>query len=454
MRSWLVALSLANLLLIRIFTELLGEHTQPAPPVWYAAALVNLLLLTAFIWMVARWAGAWGRGILALSGAALLAKELTISLGHEAAAWKGFAAELVEAALRQGWLTLAVIAALILMAWVSWRTPLRWVPAALLMLSPVVVVTAGQTAWHLTQPPVAQPRFKATSPNPPASTGPRVVWIVFDELDERVAFSQRPATLRLPALDAFRAESIVFRQAFSPSNSTAISIPRMLGHVFERPDLRAGLVGWHLPYCQDYGRHLASCQAWAMDRQLNSYGSGIFNVVRNQWRSLFESSLYSFFGQSLALEAHARTIVEMEDAAARLAARPDLNLVFLHLPVPHPPFIYHSGRGDLSASNQDARGYLANLELADRLFARIRLSLTKSGLWPQTHVLVTGDHGFRQAYRLGYSRQDLHVPLMWKPAGPAKPRQVDERFETSRTAALVSRLLKGENAESAVARYP
>ena len=454
----LVALSLANLLLIRIWTELLGERLEPTPPVWCAAALVNLALLTALIWAVIRWGSDLGRGVLTVVSVTLLAKELALSAGHAAASWKATAAGVIESGMRRGWLWPAALLALALLAWVAWRTRrVEWTASALVMLSPMVFVTAGRAGWQvLVQPPA--PKTLTQSANTAFRPGPRVVWIIFDELDERVAFTQRPAALHLPALDAFRAESIVFRQAISPSNSTVISIPALLGQVFERPGLRAGLVGWHLSYCRDYGSRLANCQAWAMDRQLNSYGQGLANVVRNQWRSLFESSLYSFFGQSLALEAHARTVVEMEEAAAGLAARRDLNLVFLHLPTPHSPYIYDAVRRDLSATNQDARGYLGNLELADRVFASIRASLTASGLWSQTHVLVSGDHGFRQAYKIGYSGEDRHVPFMWKPAGQVKPRQLDQRFETGGvgggTAELVSRLLDGENAESVLARYP
>ncbi len=457
-RRVLVALSLANLLLVRIWTELLGERVVPAPPVWFAAALINLLLFTALIWTVIRWGSRTARLVLAVASVALLAKELALSAGHGAAWWKATAAGVVESGLRRGWLWPVALLVLTLLTWLAWRTrQVAWTASVLVMLSPIVLVTAGRAGWQaLLQPPA--PKAVTQLASTAAESGPRVVWIIFDELDERVAFAQRPVGLHLPALDAFRAESIVFRRAISPSNSTIVSIPALLGHLLELPGIRTGLIGWYLPYCQDYGSRLASCQAWAMDRQLNSYGNGLGNVVREQWRSLFESSLYSLFGQSLALEAHARTVVEMEQAAARLAARRDLNLVFLHLPTPHSPYIYDTFRRDLRATNQDARGYLGNLELADRVFASIRASLTASGLWSQTHVLVSGDHGFRQAYKIGYSREDRHVPFMWKPAGEVKPRQLDQRFETGEagggTAALVSRLLDGENAESVLARYP
>ena len=121
---------------------------------------------------------------------------------------------------------------------------------------------------------------------------------------------------------------------------------------------------------------------------------------------------------------------------------------------PHTPFVYNPAKHDLSAHNQDARGYLANLQLADRMFAKIRARLTQNGAWAHTHVLVTGDHGYRQATRLGYPPEDKHVPWMWKPAGAVPARQIDRPFETRHTAAIISLLLNGENAETVLARYP
>ena len=78
----MVAVFLANLLLIRIWTELLGERLEPASPAWCAAALVNLALLTALIWAVIRWGSDLGRRVLAVVSVALLTKELALSAGH------------------------------------------------------------------------------------------------------------------------------------------------------------------------------------------------------------------------------------------------------------------------------------------------------------------------------------------------------------------------------------
>ncbi len=460
LKSALVAISLANLCLIRIWVGLLGTGTQGAlpqewPREWYAAALLNLALLATLFFAVRR----WQTGVT-IAAAALIAKELVLVIAGGGTAWQGQAAALVESGLRQAWLAPLGILLFSFLGWMLWRTQLPWLPAFLLALSPIVPVTAGQAAWKLVStsaekmPPVKSPVIDpeyATHPFAGPFAGPFVwpfVWIVFDELDERVAFSHRPAGVQMPELDRFRNEAIVFRQAFSPANATIVSIPTLLGKLLERPHLRAGVVGWHLPYCQDYA--LARCQAWPMNRQLNSYGHGLGRVMLNQLRSLFESSLYSAFGQSLAVQAHVRTIEEMEEASVRLLADPHLDLIFLHLPAPHPTFV----GPDLTAANQDARGYLANLALVDRIFGKLRAGLTATGRWNQAHVLVTGDHGYRQAQKLGYPPEDRHVPWMWKPAGSLPPRQSTQRFETRRTAELIGRLLEGDTPESVLARYP
>lgn len=458
LKSALVALSLANLCLIRIWVGLLGTGTSTGtggtpPKEWFAAALLNLALLAALFWIARRWPTA-----VAFAAGALIAKELVLVLAGGGQRWQGQVATLVETGLRQAWLIPLGILLLAAAGWtVSWireRKQLAWLPSFLLALSPIVPVTAGQAAWHLLAPlPLAakQPPAKPSAMAHEFAPHP-FVWIVFDELDERVAFSQRPTGVNMPELDRFRNEAIVFRQAFSPANATSISIPTLLGKLLERPHLRAGVVGWYLPYCRDYA--LARCQAWPMNRQVNSYGpglrGGLGRVVANQLRSLFETSLYSVFGQSLAVQAHVRTVEEMEEAAVRLVADPYLDLVFIHLPAPHPPFV----GPHLTAANQDARGYLVNLALADRIFGKIRAGLTATGRWHHAHVLVTGDHGYRQAQKLGYPPEDRHVPWMWKPAGTVPPRQSSQPFETSRTAELIARLLEGDTPQSVLARYP
>lgn len=166
-----------------------------------------------------------------------------------------------------------------------------------------------------------------------------------------------------------------------------------------------------------------------MDWQSNSYGSGFWPVMLAQVRSLFETNVFSPFGQSQTSRHHVQTIRRLVKAATRMAARPDLDFVFIHLPAPHGPFVFDRRTGQPDAwSWPKVDGYLDNLYLADRIFGEIREGMERAGVWDRSVVLVTGDHGYRGAPLLGFPREDLHVPFMLKtlpgqsvPLDPAAP---------------------------------
>ena len=69
--------------------------------------------------------------------------------------------------------------------------------------------------------------MRASWPPLPRTTAPRVrvVWILFDELSQAVAFNQRPPGLALPNLDRLRDESFHADAAESPADSTLVSFP-------------------------------------------------------------------------------------------------------------------------------------------------------------------------------------------------------------------------------------
>ena len=58
------------------------------------------------------------------------------------------------------------------------------------------------------------------APRAPQHSLPRVVWIVFDELDYRLSFPDRPSNLAMPHFDQLRAESIFAANAIPPANNT------------------------------------------------------------------------------------------------------------------------------------------------------------------------------------------------------------------------------------------
>jgi hypothetical protein len=308
---------------------------------------------------------------------------------------------------------------------------LRWLGTVMV---PFAAFTVGNGVWRAMTYTWAPATLRYSNRNskpaaPLQGERQRVVWIVLDELDERIAFSQRRSSVDLPALDRFRREAgFVALDAQSPSNATAVSLPSLLDGrpqralpaepqalaAAQRAGRRVGLTGWALPYCEALKR-LERCECAPLNWQSNSYGSGLPAVLAAQARSLFETNVFSPFGQSQTSRMHVATLRRLTAAAAEMAASPDLDYVFIHLPAPHGPFVFDRRTGQPDAwSWPKVEGYLDNLVLADHLFRQIRSEMERSGVWERSVVLVTADHGYRGAPLLGYPKEDRHVPFMLK----------------------------------------
>src|SRR5207253_2506246 len=100
----------------------------------------------------------------------------------------------------------------------------------ILVFSPFVLVTFGSSLLRLIDPSFST-QFKpgALSQALPRKIGqPRVVWIIFDELEYGQAFDHRSSSVDLPELDRFRQDSISASAAYPPAYSTAISVPALV----------------------------------------------------------------------------------------------------------------------------------------------------------------------------------------------------------------------------------
>ncbi len=326
----------------------------------------------------------------------------------------------------------------------------------------------------------------------------RTVWIVFDEWDQRLAFSARHAGLRLPEIDRFRSQALYASNAYPSAIGTAWSVPAMLtgerarnaamvgaeDMVFEVPRRKGpvrlkgypnvfsaarrtgattGVVGWALPYCPILGADLTVCEWWGYSRnKLLGWGDTFGAIMPNQIRSLFETYDHSPFGQPLTTRHHARVYREMLAAAENMCADGTMDLVFLHLPVPHGPFFYSraTGRDDRGAApvlgmffEQDIRGYIDALALVDLTLGKLRRRMEEAGLWDNTAVLLSADHPLREARKLdGVFSQN--VPFLLKMPGQREGISYTEPFNTSLAHDLVLAVLAGQVADGpAVMRW-
>ena len=162
---------------------------------------------------------------------------------------------------------------------------------------PFVPVTFLQVGWSLITGDSAV-AFSDQALAPPSPTGKtpatRVVWLVFDAMDQGVTFSARPPTVRLPEMDRLRSQAIYASNAYPPADGTLLSMPALLsGRLVSgskpldadelmvtfagtkeavgwstQPNLfskareagfRSAVVGWYLPYCRMITDTLTSC---------------------------------------------------------------------------------------------------------------------------------------------------------------------------------------------------
>ncbi|HVX66024.1 MAG TPA: sulfatase-like hydrolase/transferase [Bryobacteraceae bacterium] len=490
-KSLVVALSLANLCYLRLWSELL---TYSRPDLYlmvvpyrradYLAIMINVVLAGLAGWAVALLVERSGSRALRFAGRAVFLLLLLVPL-NAVRSILGNSHELFRSPLlmligTRGTLLLGVCLALAVV-FVFWRWPSQLVQLAvtvLLILSPLLPLNFGQAAWRLARYDAAE--FRDATPPPPVGLKrtPRVVWVILDDWDQRLTFIDRPSRIRLPEIDRLRRESFYAANAYPPGSGTAISIPAlttgrpvtnveqlgpaelMLRHGPGQPSTSwsrepnvfqaaraagfdTALLGFFHPYCRVIPSGLTHCEWFYMSRQYNSMGATLPELVPNQTRSLFETSLFSLFGQSLTTIDHARTYRKMMPRAVSLATNPAYGLVFIHLGCPHPPHAFNSRTGRFDLKNSAIQGYADSLVLADRTVGQIRRALERAGMWDSSTVLFSTDHSYVSAEAFD-GRFDPRIPFLLKMAGPVSAIDFQPKFNTLITSELLMSVLRSE----------
>lgn len=465
LRDALAAFSLANLSLLGIWNALLYYPpsetfflNQVPSPTQYAAAMANIFLIGVVFLVFIRVARSVYRRYGMWAAAPILfpiALPAIIALAHLMAS--GFP----QLGTRYSFGLLTIL--FCVTAFVA-RTKTFAVCATLLVtLSPMIAIEAvlsisrcrtGRGAEYV-DPPLA--------PLAPQHSLPRVVWIIFDELDYRLSFPERPSHLDLPQFDRLRAESVFAANAISPANNTPISVTSLLtgtnississldpSRSATRPTIfssvhhlggNAAADGWYLPYCRLFSADLAACAVHAAATLVTETSGSFMESVVLQLRSLLESGNFSILHPALREAARVGMIQAMRDEAPRYAADPVLDFVFLHLPTPHAPHYYD--RRSRTFTGRDAgaaQRYADSLALADVILGEIRESMTRAGLWDKTTVLVSSDHPNRSSKDFD-GKTDPRVPFLLKLAGQTSAVPYDAPLRTIVTKPLLEAIL-------------
>lgn len=499
MRDLLIALSLANLLFLRAweksrFGGFLNDFKPDDPSIAVCVVLTAALLFAG--WRLARKSA---RGAFIAKIAFLLVMLLPINSLR-----LFYQQGIVDLYSNKYWWValLALAGFLVPIVIAGFRRQLgmkflvRYGVVWLLLLAPFLVFTLGGLALYEYRVRQAGRPIVTTSQQPSKRKGSRVVWIIFDELDNRLAFKERPASLSLPEFDRFRAESFVAAEAYPPGNQTGQSVPALLnGRRVENQTpysetrlalwdegsqkeviwnrsmtifaetaqerITTGLAGVYFPYCSILGGSIDRCRDFRSFRASGSFPRRMRRAV------LLALDAVPLTYRLWLRERQSKKEIEQYEYASgegtQMASDPSLDFVYIHLPLPHPPGLYDRRTGRLDSGG--GHSYLDNLALSDVCFARIRRGMEQAGVWDMSTVIVTSDHWWRtylwrdtaawtaeDSQIAGNRAPEETVPFTVKLAGAKDAFTYTRAFNTVITRKLVMTVLKqgiGSNAELA-----
>ncbi len=477
-RDLLAALSLANLCFIKLWDGLLNytpaqafflEHAPPRTE--YAAAFVNVILIGLIFFLLirlARWIAARYGTLGIIFGSIPILGLIVFPAG------KSFVQLILnrfpdlDLSLVAG--TLAVLIA-VTVAFARQRFFI-FASAVLVTISPLIVIEGVLSVSRCWTDQTAVFADGALAPRAPQSSLPRIVWMIFDELDYRLAFVDRPENVPMQAFDRLRAESLFAESAASPATDTSLSVPSLITGVpienleaqtprtalldgvpaSSRPTIfktvhamggNAAVVGWYLPYCRLFSQDLVSCSSHDLGSQLTETGGTFLESLLLQQQSLFAYGFRSLLGESPRAKQHLAMLNSIHGKALQAAADPSLDLVFLHLPVPHAPYLYDRFSYTFPKRYLSTGGYLDNLALADSYLADIREAMTSAGLWDKTTVIASSDHPDRTSIFVD-GKTDPRVPFLLKMPRQAKGSTYSNTVFTIVTKPLIEAILNRE----------
>jgi len=302
---------------------------------------------------------------------------------------------------------------------------------------PLLPIQLGYQLWTarapMVDPPMGRP-FVAVAPGTP-----RVLWLLFDELDL--------SSLALPQFDRLRRESLYADHVIAAAASTRAAIPKLMKGWFPPSGVNTAILGSELPYCSLFW--VASC--FAPPSATEEIALRRPTILDRAWHAITSRvSRKPLFDAQTRREARAAEAVafdEMRRRAIALATDTRYQLIYVHFPIPHLLGIWD--RRENKYATDDRASYLDNVALADRTLGEIRAALEHSNLWNDTVVLVTSDHPLRdqtiEAARwwndsetASIKAERKYVPFLLKLAGPYELRAT---FPATRTGDLLRAIL-------------
>lgn len=363
------------------------------------------------------------------------------------------------------WKLLVLAALLASIGALLWKLRTRW----LRIVTFTAVLGYAFTVlalWRIVGLPAARPTRSAAPPRAASNPVPRrVVWVIFDELDDA-------QSLGMPSLERLRHRAVSARQAWSPAKDTEESLPALLsGHAIHGSgftqgrlilDTAAGpqpftaedsvfahlpggprsaaVLGYFHPYCklltaigECHSFYLGNIGRWF--DSLLFFSEAALSLVR--WVPGATEALPRAIQH--AFNPMYRISADTLDMLPALLAERDKELVFIHLNLPHYPAEFAQLALHLAPTPDDRAAYRQNLLLVDRLLDDIVARLASQATPPDTLLLVSSDHW----HRIDSPTRARPIPFIAWHVGERDPQTLQQPIATVHTEALARDFLSG-----------
>lgn len=479
-KDGLVALSLANLCFISAWFTMLYDmddgyfNRLPVLAPSLLALLVNIFGLAAVIWLVMRVRRRFPNRALRLGLHLAFLALLLIPMDFVRGEILHIPSPQVVAFLKQPVMMVSMLAFLTLVVW-KHRFAAKIAGVLVGALSPLAFLTVGKTLLlllgviHLNQQASGDPVLPL--PMPVSGNHPRVLWIIFDCTDYRLAFEQRSSSVRLPEFDRLRNESLFCVNACSPGNCTIVSMPALISGrqmseigVANASDLNCtladteekttwsrlpsvfaearmlgantALVGWYHPYDRVLGKGLNYCEWYPFPMVEPARARTFALAMRREIGCIARPFHFHRIYISLCQDSLRESLSLVTNAT--------YGLILLHLPPPHGPGIYLPDKNEFTSwGMREPLGYFRNLALADFELGKLRRAMETSGEWDNTWLIVSSDHSWGAASSYD-GQHDTRVPFIVKPPGKNEAITYSPAINTVLTHDLILAILRSE----------
>jgi hypothetical protein len=338
--------------------------------------------------------------------------------------------------------------------------------------------------WQLGRATLWRPGPQAFATAIPAANPnkPRLVWVLFDELAYKPTFEQRDPSLQLPNLDRLRSESTLYTDMTPIAYRTTRAVPSLLlgrivtdvaytaknEYLIQTEDephwkpfdvnaflfamakqrgLTTSIVGWYIAYCPVFVGVATECYWTNEDAQDRGPTRLDASFAENVWfplRILAERIVSP--GRAWSDEAawnaegHMTSVKDVSQHALQTIAASQADILYLHLPAPHPPAFWNRRTGEFAVGGS----YLDSLDFSDRFLGQILDLLEGQPRWAATTLIVQGDHSWRTAMWRplpGWSAEDERISHggQWDPRPVLmihKPGQQSPQIVTAPTSVI------------------